>query len=94
VKIPISRLTPILSSITLPTMSTPDFDQLRIDYKNAVDKWVDTIRAEEALATPDHSITAMERWDDAHFRQHDAHAKADKAREAYKDALRSANYGI
>jgi hypothetical protein len=75
-------------------MSTDDLDQLRIDYKNAIDKWVDTIRAEESLATPDHSITAMEQWDAAHFREHDAHAKATKAREAYKDALRSVNYGI
>jgi hypothetical protein len=75
-------------------MSTADLDQLRIDYKNAVDRWVDTIRAEEALATSDHSMTAMERWDDAHFRQHDAHNKATQAREAYKDALRGANYGI
>jgi hypothetical protein len=75
-------------------MSTANLDQLRIDYKNAVDKWVDAIRAEEALATPDHSITAMERWDDAHFREHDAHMKATQAREAYKDALRDANYGI
>jgi hypothetical protein len=75
-------------------MSTADLDQLRIDYKNAVDRWVDTIRAEEALATPDHSMTAMEHWDAAHYREHDAHMKATEAREAYKDALRSANYGI
>ncbi len=75
-------------------MSTADLDDLRIAYKNAVDKWVDTIRAEEALATPDHSMTAMERWDDAHFREHDAHLKATEAREAYKDALRNVNYGI
>jgi hypothetical protein len=75
-------------------MSTEDLDQLRIDYKNAVDKWVDAIRVEEALATPDHSITAMEQWDAAHFREHDAHMKATAAREAYKDALRGANYGI
>jgi hypothetical protein len=57
-------------------MSTQDLDQLRIDYKNAVDKWVDTIRAEESLATPDHSMTAMERWDDAHFRQSDKGARS------------------
>ena len=75
-------------------MSNPDLDQARLAYKKAVDVWVDTIRAEETLATPDHSITAMEQWDAAHFREHDAHAKADKAREAYKDALRSVNYGI
>jgi hypothetical protein len=75
-------------------MSKEDLDQLRIAYKNAVDKWVDAIRAEEALATPDHSITAMERWDAAHFREHDAHTKATEAREAYKDGLRGTNYGI
>jgi hypothetical protein len=75
-------------------MSNVDLDQLRLDYKNAVDKWVDTIRAEELLATPDHSIVAMEQWDTAHFREQDAHTKFTDAREAYKDALRGVNYGI
>ncbi|MGD1025069.1 MAG: hypothetical protein ABR880_19970 [Candidatus Sulfotelmatobacter sp.] len=73
---------------------SPDLDQLRLAYKKATDEWVDAIRAEEALATPDHSMIAMEKWDDAHFREEDAHAKATAAREAYKDGLRSANYGI
>jgi hypothetical protein len=75
-------------------MSKEDLDQLRVAYKQAVDEWVDTIRNEEALATPDHSMTAMEKWDDAHFKEHDAHSKATEAREAYKNALRSVNYGI
>jgi hypothetical protein len=75
-------------------MSKEDLDQLRLDYKKAVDEWVDAIRAEEALATPDHSMTAMEHWDTAHFKEHDTHEKATLAREAYKDALRSVNYGI
>jgi hypothetical protein len=75
-------------------MSKTDINQLRLAYKKVVDEWVDTIRAEEALATPDHSMIAMEHWDAAHFTEHDAHTKATEAREAYKDALRSANYGI
>ncbi|HEY2121158.1 MAG TPA: hypothetical protein VGH37_18375 [Candidatus Acidoferrum sp.] len=75
-------------------MSKPDLDSLRLAYKRATDEWVDTIRAEEALATPDHSMVAMQHWDDAHFKEHDAHNKATEAREAYKDALRKANYGI
>ena len=75
-------------------MSKSDLDQLRVDYKKAVDEWVDAIRAEEALATPDHSMVAMEHWDSAHLAEHDSHAKASKAREAYKDGLRLANYGI
>jgi hypothetical protein len=75
-------------------MSNSDLDQLRVSYKAAVDEWVDTIRAEEALATPDHSMIAMEHWDAAHFKEHDAHTRAREAREAYKDALRTVNYGI
>lgn len=75
-------------------MSKADLDQLRLAYKKAVDGWVDAIRAEEALATPDHSMAAMEHWDAAQFREQDAQAKATEAREAYKDALRGVNYGI
>jgi hypothetical protein len=75
-------------------MSKDDLDQLRLAYKQAVDQWVNAIRAEEALATPNHSMTAMEQWDDAHFAEQDAHSKASEARDAYKDALRSVNYGI
>ena len=76
------------------SMSKEDLDQLRLDYKKAVDEWVDTIRVEEALATPDHSMVAMEHWDDAHFKEHDAHEKATEARESYKAGLRAVNYGI
>jgi len=75
-------------------MSKEDLDQLRIEYKKVVDEWVDSIRAEEALATPDHSMIAMEHWDAAHFREHDAHSKVTEAREDYKDMLRKVNYGI
>lgn len=75
-------------------MSKENLDQLRLAYKKAIDQWVEAIRAEEALATPDHSMIAMERWDDAHFKEHDAHMKATAARDAYKDGLRGANYGI
>jgi hypothetical protein len=75
-------------------MSPANLDQLRLAYKQATDEWIATIRAEEALATPDHSMTAWEKWDEAHFREEDSHAKFTTAREAYKDALRSVNYGI
>lgn len=75
-------------------MSNSTLGELRLAYKTAVDEWVDTIRAEEALATPDHSMVAMERWDDAHFKEQDAQSKATDARDAYKDGLRKLNYGI
>jgi hypothetical protein len=87
-------LTGVQRTITLEAMSPADLDQLRLAYKKATDEWVDAIRSEEALATSDHSMIAMEKWDAAHFREEDAHTKANEAREAYKDALRTVNYGI
>jgi hypothetical protein len=36
--------------------------ELRLDYMWAAKSWIDAIRAEESLATADHSMTAMERW--------------------------------
>ncbi len=75
-------------------MTRADLDQLRLAYKKATDEWVDTIRAEEALATPDRSMIAMEKWDEAHFREKDAHGKYSGALEAYKDGLRHVNYSI
>jgi hypothetical protein len=49
-------------------MSTNGLSELRLSYKKAVNEWIDAIRAEESLATTDHSMTAMEKWDDAHFK--------------------------
>jgi hypothetical protein len=75
-------------------MNHADYDRLRQSYKDAVDSWVAAIHEEEALATPDHSMTAMEHWDAAGFKEQDAQKRAIKAKEAYKEALRQYNYGI
>ena len=75
-------------------MSKPDLDVLQRTYKQAVDRWVAAIRAEEALATPDHSETAMERWDGADFAVQDSEKQAKEARDAYKEGLRRLHYGI
>ncbi len=75
-------------------MENADFDRLLKDYKQAVDAWVDAIRAEEALATADHSMLQMELWDDAGLRVHDSELAAKKARDRYKNALRKKNFGF
>jgi len=75
-------------------MEKPDLDALQKAYKQAVDEWVAAVRAEEALATPNHSETAMERWDSADFAVQDTQKQAKRARDAYKDALRKLHYGI
>jgi hypothetical protein len=75
-------------------MDNSNLDALQQAYKEAVDQWVAAIRAEENLATPDHSETAMEHWDAACFAEQDAQTKANHAKDAYKDALRQLNYGF
>jgi hypothetical protein len=75
-------------------MDTSTLDALRLVYKQATDQWVNAIRAEEALATLDHSVVAWEHWDTAGFAEEDARSKANLARDAYKDGLREANLGF
>jgi hypothetical protein len=75
-------------------MDKSNLDQLRHNYKKATDEWVNAIRAEEALATPDHSELAWERWDAAGLAEEDAQDKAKLARDEYKDGLRKANLGF
>jgi hypothetical protein len=75
-------------------MSDPNFDELLSNYRASVDHWVAAIKAEESLATEDHSMVAMEKWDAAGFVVHDAELTAKKARDQYKNALRKKNYGF
>ena len=75
-------------------MENLNFDQLLHDYKQAIDSWVDAIRAEEALANDDHSMVEMEKWDTAGLHVHDTELVAKKARDHYKNALRRKNYGF
>ncbi len=75
-------------------MDTTKLDELRANYKSATDQWVTAIRAEEALATPDHSMVAMEHWDTADFVVQDAQKKAASARDLYKNELRKIDYGF
>jgi hypothetical protein len=41
-------------------MDTNGLSELRLTYKRAVSEWINAIRAEESLATTNHSMTAME----------------------------------
>ena len=75
-------------------MSDLDFDTLLKSYKDAVNNWVDAIRSEESLATEDHTMVVMEKWDAAGFTVHDTELAAKKARDRYKNALRKKNYGF
>lgn len=75
-------------------MDTQTLDDLRLAYKGAVERWIGLIRAEENLATPDHTVHAVDVWENAHFAEEDARKVAKDARKAYEDALREVNFGF
>ena len=73
-------------------MRKSDLDQLRDTYKKAIEEWIRAIRAEESIATPDH--TTPDVWEHAGFTEEEARAKAKEARRNYEDALRKLNFNF
>jgi len=71
-----------------------ELDRLQGAYKAAVDDWVTAIRAEEALASVNHTVAEVDLWENAHFLAEAAGSKAEAAKAAYEGALRSRFFGI
>jgi len=69
-------------------------DELQSAYKAAVEEWIIAIRAEEALASVNHSVAEVDRWEHAHFREEDLRNKAKAAKKEYEGALRFKFYAI
>jgi hypothetical protein len=71
-----------------------ELDQLQADYKAAVDNWVKAIREEEALASGNHDVAELDKWEAAHFREHKLHKEVDYRKRLYENALRKEFYGF
>lgn len=71
-----------------------ELDQHRLAWKVAVEAWIAAIRAEENLATEDHSIPAIDIWEHAGFDEEEARCRAKEARKAYEDAVRKAEFNF
>ena len=67
-------------------------DEMRNAYKSAVEEWIAAIRQEEALASVDHSVAEVDRWEQAHFREEEIRNKVKAAKKRYEDALREELY--
>ena len=65
-----------------------ELDQLQKAYKEAVEAWITTIREEEALASTEHSVAEVDKWEEADFREEEARDKVKAAKREYEDALR------
>lgn len=71
-----------------------ELDQLQADYRAAVDNWVKAIREEEALASGNHDVAELDKWEAAHFREHKLHKEVDYRKRLYENALRKEFYGF
>jgi hypothetical protein len=69
-------------------------DQKQSAYKVAVEEWIAAIREEEALASGDHSVAEVDRWEEAHFHEEDLRSRAKAAKKEYEDALRLKIFGV
>jgi hypothetical protein len=75
-------------------MTDSNLDQLQRAYKLAVEEWIAAIKHEEALASVHHSITKLDRWEQAHFREEEIRNKVLQAKKHYEDALREVQFGF
>jgi len=71
-----------------------ELDRLQAAYKAAAEEWIIKIREEEALASVDHTLAQVDEWEQAHFRQREAHEKANAAKTEYESALRQKFFGF
>ena len=65
-----------------------NLDEMQSAYKAEVDAWIAAIRAEEALASVNHSVAQVDQWEAAHFRAEDTRKRAQAAKVKYEAALR------
>ena len=72
-----------------------ELDDLQAAYKSAVETWIASIRTEEALASAaDHSVTEIDRFEQAHFDEEEKRKTAKAAKKKYEDGLRTKFFGF
>jgi hypothetical protein len=73
---------------------TSELDQMQTAYKVAVEEWITAIRQEEVLASVNHSIAEVDKWEGAHFAEDKIRSKVKAAKKQYEDALRKKFYNF
>jgi hypothetical protein len=63
-------------------------------YKAAVEEWIAAIRQEEALASVNHTVAEVDKWEQAHFAEDEIRDKVKAAKRHYEDALRREFFGF
>jgi hypothetical protein len=71
-----------------------ELDRMQNAYKAAVEEWVAAIKQEEKLASVNHSVAEVDKWEDAHFKEDEVRNKVKAAKRQYEDALRDKFFGF
>ncbi len=71
-----------------------ELDQMQAVYKLAVEEWIAAIKQEEALASVNHTIAEVDKWEAAHFKEDEIRTKVKAAKKRYEDALREKFFGF
>jgi hypothetical protein len=72
----------------------PELDDLQTAYKTAVEAWISSIRNEEALASANHSLIEIDKWEQAHLDEDEMRNSVKAAKAKYEDALRAKFFGF
>ncbi len=72
----------------------PELDVLQSNYKAAVESWIAAIRKEEGLASGNHDVAELDKWEGAHFEEDEKRNAVKDAKEKYEDALREKFFGF
>jgi len=71
-----------------------ELDELQASYKAAVEAWISAIKTEEALASVNHTIAEVDKWEQAHFEEDEMRNTVKEAKAKYEDALRAKFFGF
>ena len=72
----------------------PELHDLQTAYKAAVEVWISSIRKEEALASANHSLIEIDKWEEAHLDEDEMRSNVKAAKAKYEDALRAKFFGF
>ena len=69
-------------------------DQMQKAYIAAVEQWIDAIKQEEALASTNHTLAEVDKWETAHLKEDELRNRVKAAKKKYEDSLREEFYGF
>jgi hypothetical protein len=69
-------------------------DQMQTAYIAAIEQWIAAIKQEEALASVNHTVAEVDKWEKAHFNEDEIRNRVKTAKRQYENALREKLFGF